>query len=164
GLVAHPIAGKWSACEIVHHLADSESISGIRLRRLLSESYPVIHGYDQEAYASTLRYNARDITPALQLFHAVRQATTPLLRELREGADLVDLGAESTRPGATPVPADEQIRRLRPVLEALRGSRAEISVDTASGTVAQWAVENGACAINDTSALSDPAMTKTVAE
>ena len=85
-------------------------------------------------------------------------------RMVREGADLIDLGAESTRPGSHPVPAAEQIRRLQPVLDALRGGRAAISVDTASGEVARWALESGACAINDTSALADPALARAVVE
>ena len=71
-LIAHPIAGKWSACEIVHHLADSESISAIRLRRLIAEEFPVLNGYDQDVYAVILRYNLRDIQPALDQFRAVR--------------------------------------------------------------------------------------------
>ena len=64
-LTAHPINGKWSACEIVQHLADSEMNSAIRLRRLLAENRPVIQAYDQEDYATRLRYNERDIAPAL---------------------------------------------------------------------------------------------------
>ncbi len=83
-LVAHPIAGKWSACEIVHHLADSESISAIRLRRLLAEEFPVIYGYDQEVYAVILRYNLRELEPALDQFRAVRATTTQLLNALSE--------------------------------------------------------------------------------
>lgn len=62
-LTAHPIPGKWSAAEIVHHLADSETTSAIRIRRLLAEDHPVIQGYDQELYAVRLRYNERDIAP-----------------------------------------------------------------------------------------------------
>jgi hypothetical protein len=84
GLTAHPLPGKWSACEIVHHLADSESISAIRLRRLLAEERPVIHGYDQEAFAAKLRYNQRDLAPALEIFRGVRQATVPLLRAMSD--------------------------------------------------------------------------------
>jgi len=81
-----------------------------------------------------------------------------------EGADLVDLGAESTRPGAPPVPAAEQLRRLLPVLEALRsGGAPPISVDTASAEVAARALEAGAVAVNDVTALGDPALAATVA-
>src|SRR6478672_10855688 len=53
-LGAHPIPGKWSAREIVHHLGDSESTSAIRIRRLLVEDDPVIQGYDQDQYATRL--------------------------------------------------------------------------------------------------------------
>ena len=84
GLTAHPIPGKWSACEIVHHLADSESISAIRLRKLLAEENPVIHGYDQDEFARRLCYNERDFTPALEVFRGVRAATTPILRLMSE--------------------------------------------------------------------------------
>jgi dihydropteroate synthase len=76
-----------------------------------------------------------------------------------EGADLLDLGAESTRPGSSRVPADEQWRRLEPVLHALAAEgRACISVDTASARVASLAIEAGAEVINDVTALGDPEM------
>jgi hypothetical protein len=78
-LRAHPIHGKWSACEIVHHLADSETISGIRLRRLLIEDNAEIQGYDQDEYAVRLKYNERDIAPALQAFKSARETTGQLL-------------------------------------------------------------------------------------
>lgn len=83
-LVAHPIPGKWSACEIVHHLADSESISALRLRKLLAEEYPVLDAYDQDVYAVILRYNLRDLEPALAQFRAVRDNTGPLLAAMSE--------------------------------------------------------------------------------
>lgn len=72
-LVTHPRPGKWSAREIVHHLGDSETISVGRLRMLLTQEYPVIHGYDQEAYAVLLRYNTRDHAPALEAFRRARE-------------------------------------------------------------------------------------------
>src|SRR5687768_17670475 len=59
-LGAHPIPGKWSAREIVHHLGDSETTSAVRIRRLLCEEQPLIHGYDQDEFARRLRYNERD--------------------------------------------------------------------------------------------------------
>jgi hypothetical protein len=83
-LVAHPLPGKWSACEIVHHLADSESISALRLRKLLAEEYPVLDAYDQDVYAVILRYNLRDLEPALAQFRAVRENTGPLLEAMSE--------------------------------------------------------------------------------
>jgi dihydropteroate synthase len=79
---------------------------------------------------------------------------------LTEGADLVDLGAESTRPGSPAVPAGEQWRRLAPVLARLHDERpdAVVSVDTRSADVAGWALAAGARVVNDVSALGDPAM------
>lgn len=82
-LGTHPLPGKWSAREIVHHLADSETASALRLRKLLAEEYPVIHGYDQEAYAILLRYNLReDIRPSLDAFRAARESTAQLLHSM----------------------------------------------------------------------------------
>ncbi|MBI1798404.1 MAG: DinB family protein [Candidatus Eisenbacteria bacterium] len=83
-LVAHPIQGKWSAREIVHHLADSESASAQRLRKLLAEEYPVLQPYDQELYAVLLRYNTRDSAPALEMFRAARATTLQLLRVMSD--------------------------------------------------------------------------------
>src|SRR5262252_3984776 len=84
---------------------------------------------------------------------------------LAEGADLLDVGAESTRPGSEPVSAAEQWRRLGPVLVTLACEpRARLSVDTASAWVASQALAVGACVINDVTALSDPAMAGVVAE
>jgi hypothetical protein len=77
-ITAHPIEGKWSAAEIVHHLADSETTSGLRLRRLLSEDHPLIQGYDQDVYAAQLYYNQREIGPALDLFRSTRACTAQL--------------------------------------------------------------------------------------
>jgi DinB family protein len=77
-LGAHPIPGKWSAREIVHHLADSEGTSAIRFRRLLVEDNPVISGYDEAEFARRLKYNERDETPALDAFRAARSSTAQL--------------------------------------------------------------------------------------
>lgn len=84
GLTAHPIPGKWSAAEIVHHLADSESVSAQRIRKLLVEDHTVIHAYDQELWATRLRYNERDLAPALEAFRAARATTSQLLPGLSD--------------------------------------------------------------------------------
>ena len=83
-LSAHPIQGKWSAREIVQHLADSEMNSAIRLRKLLTEDAPQIQGYDQESYAERLRYNERDIAPALDALRGARSTTGQLLDAMTE--------------------------------------------------------------------------------
>ena len=81
-LVAHPFPGKWSACEIVHHLADSEATSGLRLRKLLTEEYPVIQGYDQDAWARTLGYRDVPLAMALDQLGGIRMANLRLWHSL----------------------------------------------------------------------------------
>ena len=83
-LKAHPLPGKWSAREIVQHLADSEMNSAIRLRKLLTEESPQIQGYDQENNAARLRYNERDIAPALDALRGARATTAQLLDSMTE--------------------------------------------------------------------------------
>jgi hypothetical protein len=83
-LTAHPISGKWSAAEIIHHLADSETMSGQRLRRLLAEDHPLIQGYDQDQFAAKLRYNERDVGPALDAFRAARATSAQLIDMMSE--------------------------------------------------------------------------------
>jgi len=83
-LTAHPVSGKWSAAEIVHHLADSETTSSLRLRRLLVEDHPLIQGYDQDQYAVMLRYNEREIAPSLEAFGAARATTAQLIDMMTE--------------------------------------------------------------------------------
>ncbi len=71
------------------------------------------------------------------------------------GADLIDIGGESTRPGAPPVPTDEELRRVSPVLEGLRGRvSVPISIDTYKAAVAERALDLGALIVNDISALT----------
>jgi len=82
-----------------------------------------------------------------------------------EGADILDVGGESTRPGAVAVPADEEARRVVPVIRALSQRTAvSISVDTRKSAVARAALAAGACIVNDVSALADPDMVAAVRE
>lgn len=73
---------------------------------------------------------------------------------MAEGADILDIGGESTRPGAAPVSVDEEIRRVVPVIEALTGEGALVSIDTRHADVMRAAVKAGARIINDVSALT----------
>jgi hypothetical protein len=88
-----PGPGTWSAREIVHHLADSEMTSAIRLRRLLAEDAPVIVGYDQEAFARTLHYD-RPIAGSLDAFRGARVSSAELLERMTE-ADWARAGTHS---------------------------------------------------------------------
>ena len=83
-----------------------------------------------------------------------------------EGADLLDIGAESSRPGAEPVSEEEELRRLLPVVQKVcRGVHIPVSVDTTKAKVAQLALDAGAAIINDISAMRfDPAMGRLIAE
>jgi hypothetical protein len=82
-LDARPAPGKWTAREIVHHLADSEMTSAIRLRRLIAEDKPLIVGYDQEEFTRRLHYD-RPIDASMRAFAAARQTTGELLDRLSE--------------------------------------------------------------------------------
>ncbi|HEX9243649.1 MAG TPA: dihydropteroate synthase [Anaeromyxobacter sp.] len=99
-------------------------------------------------------------------FLAADAAVERALRLADEGADLVDLGGESTRPGAPPVPADEEIRRVVPVVERLRarGFPLPISVDTSKGAVARAALAAGADLVNDVTGIRDPDLGRAAAE
>jgi dihydropteroate synthase len=85
----------------------------------------------------------------------------------RQGATILDIGGESTRPGAMPVAAEEELRRVIPVIEGLAsaGAGARISIDTSKAAVAAAALEAGASLVNDVTALrGDPQMAELVAE
>lgn len=97
-------------------------------------------------------------------YAAPLDAVTAALQLERDGAAILDLGAESTRPGAEPVSAEEELARLLPVLEALRPqTQAVISIDTMKAGVARACLERGADWINDVTALThDPEMAHVV--
>jgi dihydropteroate synthase len=82
-----------------------------------------------------------------------------------EGAHVLDIGGESTRPGAAPVAEDEEVRRVVPVVERLAGGAARISIDTTKVAVARAALEAGATIVNDVSAFRfEPGLAGLVAE
>jgi dihydropteroate synthase len=85
---------------------------------------------------------------------------------VEEGAQILDIGGESTRPGAEPVPAEEELQRVLPVVQRLAGRvKAEISVDTTKAEVARACLEAGATIINDVSGLSfEPELAQAVAQ
>jgi len=87
------------------------------------------------------------------------------LRMLEEGADILDVGGESTRPGAAPLAADEEMRRVLPVVEHLAERGAIVSIDTCKAVVAREAIARGAAIVNDVHALqADPELSAVVAE
>jgi dihydropteroate synthase len=93
------------------------------------------------------------------------QAIAHGLRMHALGADIIDVGGESTRPGASRIDEAEELRRVLPVIEALCQARVPTSIDTMRSQVARAAVQAGACLVNDVSGgLADPAMAATVAQ
>src|SRR5216683_2803223 len=99
-------------------------------------------------------------------FFGVKRAVQHALAMQRDGADIVDIGAESTRPGSLAISAAEELRRLLPVLEALRGKLTiPISVDTQKSAVAELALGAGARIVNDISGLcNDPELARVAAK
>jgi dihydropteroate synthase len=99
----------------------------------------------------------RYLDPEVAVAHGVRLES--------EGAAILDVGGESTRPAADEVPADEELRRVLPVVEGLREvTRAQISIDTSKAEVAEAALDAGATLVNDVTALrGDPRMAEVVA-
>ncbi len=96
-----------------------------------------------------------DVARAVRAAHAM----------VEEGADWIDVGGESTRPGARAVDAEEEIRRTRPLVEALaKELSVPISIDTRKAVVARAALDAGAQIVNDVSGLRDPALAERVAE
>jgi dihydropteroate synthase len=85
-----------------------------------------------------------------------RAAIRHALKLREDGADILDVGGESTRPGAAAVPAEEEIRRVLPVIEALVGYSCVVSVDTRKPEVMRAALDAGAAMVNDVMALREP--------
>lgn len=76
-------SGEWTPRQIVHHLADSEMMSALRIRRLLTEDEPVIHGYDEAAFARKLTFD-RPIEPSIEAMRWARETTAQLLDRMTE--------------------------------------------------------------------------------
>ncbi len=96
-------------------------------------------------------------------FATAESAAGHARRLIDEGADIVDIGGESTRPGAAPVSVDEERRRVLPVLERLAGCGVPVSIDTRKAQVMREAIAAGASMVNDMSALEDPEALEAVA-
>lgn len=95
---------------------------------------------------------------------ALDDAVINARRMVEEGADIIDIGGESTRPGHTPVPAEEELRRVLPVIEALADLPVPISIDTQKAVVAEAALKRGAAILNDIWGLmGDPEIARVAA-
>jgi len=129
-------------------------------------SFPVVRGLPQPG--RTLVMGVLNVTPDSfsdgGRWYDADKAVAHGLELAAQGADLVDVGGESTRPGAQRPRVAEELRRVLPVVQALVGAGVAVSVDTMRADVAAAAVQAGACLVNDVSGgLADPAMVATVA-
>jgi hypothetical protein len=96
-IVASPEApGKWSIREVVQHLADAELVGGFRLRMVLAHDRPPLTGYDQDLWASRLKYREVEIRDAFEQFAALRGANVRIWQQLSP-MDLVRVGIHSER-------------------------------------------------------------------
>ncbi|MGZ5811279.1 MAG: dihydropteroate synthase [Xanthobacteraceae bacterium] len=128
------------------------------LAALLARGRPVIMGI-LNVTPDSFSDGGKFVDPAAAIAHA-RQL-------IADGADIIDIGAESTRPyiGMKPVDADEELRRLKPVLPAVAGLGVPVSIDTMKAEVADWALQSGASIANDVWGLQgDPDMAGIVAK
>jgi dihydropteroate synthase len=120
-------------------------VSGFRL----PETLPVVIGIlnvTPDSFSDGGKYGSPE-----EAVEAARQM-------MADGAALIDVGGESTRPGAAPVPAQEEIARVLPVVEALVAEHIPVSIDTRKPEVAGRALAAGACVLNDVTGFRDPAM------
>jgi hypothetical protein len=105
-IVVRPEAsGKWAIREVVQHLADSELVGGFRLRMVLAHDRPSLTGYDQDRWASHLRYRDVDVRDAFEQFSALRRANLRLWQRLTP-ADLARVGIHGER-------GEESLERMR---------------------------------------------------
>lgn len=127
----------------------------VRNRILASDGTPSIMGV-LNVTPDSFSDGGRFLDPSVALAH-----TTKLIED---GADLIDIGGESSRPGSRPVATEEQLRRVLPVIEAIAPLGRPISIDTADPEVARRALTVGAMIVNDIRGLRDPEMIAVVAE
>jgi dihydropteroate synthase len=99
-------------------------------------------------------------------FFGVEPAVAQAEKMFDEGAQVIDVGGESTRPGSDPVSPEEELRRVLPVIQAMLSTRPDsiVSIDTYRSSVAEAALDAGAGAVNDVTALGDPRMAGLMAE
>lgn len=98
------------------------------------------------------------------LYASTDDAVLHAVRLIEEGADILDIGGESTRPGSVPVCVEEELRRVLPVVQALANNGIPISVDTSKPEVMRATIKAGATMINDINALRSPGALKVVAD
>jgi len=103
-------SGKWSIMQVIHHLAETELVYRYRMRMILAQPAPEIQGYDQDMWATELKYNERDLDEALEIIRVLRSANLKMLRGLSE-AQWERYGMHSER-------GPESIRKIMQMIAA----------------------------------------------
>ncbi|WP_247004143.1 dihydropteroate synthase [Halosolutus gelatinilyticus] len=147
------------AGELSHIAAQLRAILNFDDERETSSAFP----WDHPAIMGILNVTPDSFHDGGQ-YDCVEDAVARANRLAAEGASIVDVGGESTRPGADPVSAEREIDRVVPVVERLADRSVSIAVDTRKAAVAEAAIEAGADAINDVTGLSDPDMRRVIAD
>jgi dihydropteroate synthase len=123
---------------------------------------------DFPSYTTPLVMGVVNITPDSfsdgGLYASTDDAVLHAVRLIEEGADILDIGGESTRPGSAPVGVEEELRRVLPVVQALENKGIPISVDTSKPEVMRATIKAGATMINDINALQSPGALEVVAD
>ncbi|MEF8777838.1 MAG: dihydropteroate synthase, partial [Natronomonas sp.] len=146
------------AAELRDELTGKDASSGIEIDR--ASPYP----WDVDTAVMGILNVTPDSFYDGGRYEAVDDAIERANQLIDAGADIVDIGGESTRPGADPVSAEAETERVVPVIEALEDSEVYVSVDTRKASVARAALEAGADILNDVSGLEDPEMRLVAAE
>ncbi|WP_113911031.1 dihydropteroate synthase [Roseovarius dicentrarchi] len=160
---ARPLAGGWTWFNRAERLTrdggsdlvDIADIPGDILTRLTAPRPPIARlGFDAPRLMGILNVTPDSFSDGGQ-FNAPEAALAQAHAMAAAGADMIDVGGESTRPGAQPVPAEEEIARTAPVIAAIRaGAQTPISIDTRKAAVAQAAIGAGANLVNDVSGFT----------
>ena len=125
---------------------------------------PLVHRYPPPALMGVVNVTPDSFSDAGR-FAGTEEAIAEGVRHAHEGAAIVDIGGESTRPGSDGVAADVELARVLPVIEGLRAlCDVPLSIDTSKAAVAEEAIRAGASMVNDVTSLGDPAMAPLVAD
>lgn len=159
-----PLAARWRARAATHALGMELAAAWEALPGSIAISGRRLNYARRALVMGVINTTPDSFYPASRRPDAAAAADTAL-RMGEQGADLVDLGGESTRPGAAPVCAEEEIRRVVPAVAAVAASGGPpVSIDTSKAVVAAAALDAGAVMVNDVCGLRDPELRRLVAE
>jgi len=107
-LMARPVAGKWSALEVVCHIADFDIVGADRIKRVIAQNQPTLPDGDENAFAAALKYHDRELEEELQIIGGIRASTSRILRTLKE-EDFARIGHHTA---AGPLTLQQLVERM----------------------------------------------------